>query len=539
VSFIVSGVSELLSGAVVAVERVPARCPPTNVAGAERPGRGGAAAETTDALFDLGAVGGGTLRVSGWGSSPLDPRICAEVRLIIEMAAGWLSHARDHSELRDASERFRLQSLHDPLTGLPNRALLLDRLEQALQRSRRSHRAVAVMFADLDRFKRVNDLYGHGVGDELLVAFSARLKESLRESDTAGRLSGDEFVVVCEDLSDEADAEAIGSKLKGLLEAPFELSTGTISMTASIGIAFAGVGDAVAEALLEDADTAMYQAKRRGGARHQVLDLRERQDSHRRAAIEHELQGAMARGEMQPHYQPIVETIDGHVVGVEALLRWTSPTRGPIPPSDFIPLAERSGLINEIGQWVLERACLDQSRWVNHDRVTAIDLSVNVSARQLLAPGFAASVARTVDGSCDPSSLVLDITEDVFMLDGDRSLSVLQDLKAVGVKLALDNFGTGQSSLGYLKRFPVDIVKVDRTLIADLRVDSASHAVVYAVAELAHLLGMVVVAEGVETAEHRHLAAVLGCDYSQGFYFGRPVPPEDIALHMTAPAADE
>jgi len=535
-------VAQLFPGARASV--IPE--PPSPNDNAENPGRAGLHGGSGCTALPMVAAGRkvGTLLV--WGLNATcphpDPQEAhaaplPQLQLLAQVAAFALANATAHDELRRTLERAREHAVHDPLTGLPNRVLLLDRLEQALERSRRSGRPLAVFFADLDRFKRVNDLYGHGVGDELLVAFAARLRGVLRRGDTAARLAGDEFVVLCENLVDERDAELIAAHLKAALAVPFPLSTGSVPMTASVGIAFAGHADHAPERLLEDADAAMYQAKRGGGARHQVLDLRERRRAQRQASLEQELHGAAQRGELFPLYQPIVATVSAAIVGVEALLRWRRPGWGLVPPAEFIPVAEQAGMITDIGRWVLGRACSDRRAWTVPDGPVGPELSVNVSAGQLMSPDLTATVASVLDVSgTDPAALTLEVTEDVFLQDSERALVVLNDLKSLGVMLALDDFGTGYSSLSYLKRFPFDAVKIDRSFVADLAHDPASHAIVYTVTELAHLLGMIVVAEGVETAAQHQQVTLLGCDFAQGFYFAPPTEAYLVAS-LLAPVA--
>jgi EAL domain-containing protein (putative c-di-GMP-specific phosphodiesterase class I) len=304
-------------------------------------------------------------------------------------------------------------------------------------------------------------------------------------------------------------------------------------VTASVGIAHSGPGDQLSEELLKDADTAMYQAKRSGGDQHQIIDLREKHLAAQRASLEHELHGAPARGELRTEYQPIVNTRDGRITGVEALLRWAHPARGVVRPTLLVPLAEKSGLITEIGHWVLEQACADLRHWQNRHQADDLTISVNVSAHQLMAPGYAARVAAVLsDTDIDPKLVTLEMTESVFVQDSERALVVLDELKHLGVRLALDDFGTGYSSLNYLKRFPIEIVKIDQGFVADMQQDHASHAIVFAVVELAHRLGMTVVAEGVETAEQHKKLASLGCDSCQGYYFARPMPAEDLDTLM-------
>jgi diguanylate cyclase (GGDEF)-like protein len=460
---------------------------------------------------------------------PLDAGTMDAAQTLADVASAYLLNAQARADLRDSSERSHEKALHDALTGLPNRTLLLERLDHAVLRGRRSGKTAAVLFADLDRFKLVNDLYGHGVGDELLVAVAHRLTSALRPGDTLARMSGDEFVILCEDLDAPAQADVIAARMGAAVAAPFVLSGVEVDITASVGIAFSGPGDQLSEELLRDADTAMYQAKRGGGDRHQIVDLREQRLADQRTTLERELRGAAARGELRTEYQPIVETGDGRITGVEALLRWAHPSRGLLMPTLLVPLAERSGLITEIGRWVLEKACADRHRWQSRRRTDDLTMSVNVSAPQLMSPDFAATVAAVLATTdTDPMLVTLEVTESVFVQDGERALVVLGELHHLGVTLALDDFGTGYSSLNYLKRFPIEIVKIDQGFVADLERDHASHAIVRAVVELAHLLGMTAVAEGVETAgQHKELTA-LACDSCQGYYFSRPMPPDAI-----------
>jgi diguanylate cyclase (GGDEF)-like protein len=382
-----------------------------------------------------------------------------------------------------------------------------------------------LLFVDLDRFKAVNDNHGHRVGDELLVAVGKRLSALVRPEDTLARFSGDEFVVLCEDLDGVAEADAIGARLSAAFDRSFTLLGVEVYMAASIGIAVADRGYEAPDELLHDADVAMYQAKRRGGARHQILDLTAKHLETHEAGLELDLHGALQRGELRNVYQPIVAADDGRITGAEALIRWAHPARGMVAPSILIPLAEHSGLIAQIGGWVLGQAWADRNRWQEQRQGDDLAMSVNVSAHQLMSPGFAdtvAAVLNTVDA--DPGMLTLEVTESVFVRDSERALVVLNDVKAIGVRLALDDFGTGYSSLSYLQRFPVDIVKVDQSFVADLANGSANQLIVDAVVHLAHGLGMTVVAEGVETAEQHREVTRLGCDSCQGYYFARPMP---------------
>ena len=467
-------------------------------------------------------------------AGPLDAAEMEAAQTLADVAAAYLINAKARANLRDSSDRSRERALHDALTGLPNRILLLERLDHAVLRGRRSNKLAAVLFADLDQFKLVNDMHGHSVGDELLMAVARRLTAVLRPGDTLARMSGDEFVILCEDLEQPVEIDAIAARVVEAIATPFFLSGIKVEITASVGIAYSGRGDNLSSQLLLDADAAMYQAKRNGGARHQVIDLRERHLASERVNMERQLRGAHRRGELRTEYQPIVATRDGHIIGVEALLRWDHPSGGVVLPDVLVPLAEQSGLITEIGRWVLEQACPDRNRW--HDRGPTDDLTVavNVSALQLMSADFPATVAMVLSQTgTDPRLLTLEVTESVFVQDSERAQVVLGELKKIGVNLALDDFGTGYSSLNYLKQFPIDIVKIDQGFVADMDQQPASHAIVSAVIELAHLLGMTVVAEGVETVGQRDQLAALGCDYCQGFYFAHPMPAETLESLMS------
>ena len=482
----------------------------------------------------------GALDLYRGSPGPLDTATMDAAQTLADVAAAYLLNAKARADLRDSSDRSLELALHDALTSLPNRTLLIERLDQAVRRGRRSGNRAAVLFADLDRFKQVNDLYGQAVGDELLAAVAQRLILAVRPGDTLARLSGDEFVILCEDLNESAEVDAIAARVVAAMAVPFVLSGVAVNVTASVGIAFSGRGDQLSEQILQDADTAMYQAKRKGGARHQIVDLRELDRAAERTNLEHDLRSALSRGELRTEYQPIIETGDGRITAAEALLRWDHPSHGPVVPTTFIPMAEQSGLITEIGRWVLDQACRDRLRWRKPDRIDDLTMSVNVSAHQLMTPDFTATVETVLGGAgTDPQLVTLEVTESVFVHDTERALIVLTDLKDLGVTVALDDFGTGYSSLTYLKQFPIDIVKIDQGFVADVEQDEASHSIVLAIVELAHLLGMKVVAEGVETPEQHQLLADLGCDYCQGYYFARPMPAGDLQVLMQLPVAGD
>ena len=454
---------------------------------------------------------------------------------LADVVAAYLLNAQAREDLQDSSDRSKQASLHDGMTGLPNRALLLERLEHAFLRSRRTQRATAVYFIDLDLFKVVNDTHGHSVGDELLIAVATRLGSLLRPPDTLARLAGDEFVAVCEDLDSTGHAAAIGDRMTAALHRPFPLSTGEVTISASIGIAYSPTGEHQAEQLLHDADMAMYQAKHKGGARQQLFDPLEQHIADRRAGLARDLHHAAARDQLHLAYQPIVATATGQVTGFEALLRWTHPQRNDIPPTTLIPLAEQSYLISDIGRWVLDRAWTDRNSW-HHGNVEDLTMAVNVSAHQLMTPGFTADVAAVLHAAGgNPKLLTLEITESALIRDSDRAQLVLQDLKNLGVMLALDDFGTGYSSLTYLQRFPIDIIKIDRSFVAELEGNTTTHIIVEAIVNLAHKLGMTVVAEGVETKDQHRQVEKLGCDFSQGYYFAHPLPDPTVQHLLKQP----
>jgi diguanylate cyclase (GGDEF)-like protein len=458
---------------------------------------------------------------------------------LADVAAAYVLNAQARSDLQNSSDRSRESALHDALTGLPNRALLLERLEHALLRDRRSGSVAAVLFVDLDQFKQINDMHGHRVGDELLVAVAERLSAQLRPGDTLARLSGDEFVILCEDLGQESQVDTIAARIGATIGQPFVLSSGPVVTSASIGIAFSDRADHPPEDLLNSAEIAMYQAKRRGGARHQVIDLGEQHLVDEQASLQRDLSRASRAGELRTEYQPIVSTGDGRIIGVEALLRWDHPSRGLVSPTTLIPLAEHCGAMTEIGRWVLEEACEARHRWCTYHQNDGLAMSVNVSAQQLMAPDFTATVQDVLlTTHTDAAVVTLEMTESVFLRDSERTLVVLNDLKVLGMKLALDDFGTGYSSLSYLKQFPVDIVKIDQGFIADLDRDTTSHAIVAAVVDLAHALGLAVVAEGVETVRQRDEVAALGCDACQGYYFARPMRPDALDALLNQGGSD-
>ena len=440
--------------------------------------------------------------------------------------------ARDITDRKRAERALAHQALHDHLTGLPNRVLLQDRLGQALARCVRSGCYVAVVFLDLDRFKVVNDSLGHEAGDRVLRAVSARITNVLRPADTLARLGGDEFVVVCDDITGPAEATRIARRVLDALGDPVDEADGGVHVGASVGVALADNDGVTAKDLIRDADAAMYRAKERGRGRIELFDEGMRSRLVTRLAEERRLRVAVANDELDLHYQPVVALPGREVVGVEGLVRWRHPERGIVAPAEFIPLAEESGLIADLGQWVLEEGCRQAGGWaraLGPDR--PLEVALNLSTRQLSEQGLAKRVEALLErNGLRPRgvALCLEITESFLLEDPVATGTVLDELRALGVRLSIDDFGTGYSSLAYLRRFPLDTLKIDRAFVSGLGVDSDSRAIALAIIEMAHALGLDVVAEGVENEEQLGVLVELGCDRAQGYLFSRPVPAPEL-----------
>ena len=440
----------------------------------------------------------------------------------------------DEIQRRAAEEDIRYQALHDSLTGLPNRTLILDHLEHARSRGGRQ---VAVLLLDLDHFKLVNDGFGHAAGDALLVEIAPRLSEALRPQDTIGRLGGDEFVVLLTEISDERVAVEVAERILAALRRPFLLEGIEHYVTVSIGIAMASGDRALPETLIRDADAALYRAKDSGRSRFEIFDRAMRVRTLERLSLENDLRRALDRGQLRVHYQPLVSLRDGSIESIEALVHWEHPTRGLVEPSAFIPVAEESGLIAPIGEWVLHEACRQACEWhAASPDAPPLGVSVNLSARQITQRDLSGMVARTLrDTGLDPQCLCLEITESVILDDSDAAHRTLRALLSLGLGLVLDDFGTGYSSLAYLTRLPIDGLKIDRSFVEKLGSGEGSTAIVTAIVRMAEALSMEVTAEGVETARQVEELRRLGCLRAQGFYFARPLPASEIAAALQRP----
>ena len=489
-------------------------------------------------LADMGARSGVTVPIESpsgpygvLGVQSLHPRgySAGDVHFLQSLA----NVLADALERQATEDRIRHSALHDPLTGLPNRVLFLDRLDQALARLRRNESMCAILFLDLDHFKLVNDSLGHQVGDELLAAAAPRLKQAVRGTDTVARFGGDEFGILLEEISGEHEASQMAERIASVFTRPFVLAGSEHFVTTSIGIALARGGE-LAEELIRDSDAAMYRAKEHGRARYELFDEVMRGRAMARLRVENDLRRALERRELVLDYQPVVSLRDHSIASVEALLRWRHPERGIVAPAEFIPIAEENGLIEPIGRWVLEEACRQAAQW-HRDRPDAapVRISVNLSAIQVAKRGLPEIVSEVLRATrLDPSCLSLEITESVMLRDADALKETLRALKALGVRLVLDDFGTGYASLGYLTRLPLDTLKVDRSFVDGLGTESRDTAITEAIIAMSRALSLEVVAEGVETPLQEAELKRLGCELAQGFFFSRPVAAREISTML-------
>jgi diguanylate cyclase (GGDEF)-like protein len=458
-----------------------------------------------------------------------------EVRLFREIAISGLTEIELQRRTADAErieQQLRHDALHDRLTGLPNRAFFVERVRIAVERARRNpDECFGVLFLDLDNFKAINDSFGHVAGDELLLEVSRRLTGCLRSLDMLARLGGDEFALLLENIREPSDAARVAERLQASLQAPIKVGEDETFTSVSIGIAVHSNADDHPQHWLRSADLALYRAKEQGRARFQVFDPRMHEEAVRRLRLETDLRRALERDQFRVYYQPVVSLDSGRIVAVEALLRWEHPERGLVPPGDFIHVAEETGLITDISRWVLEQACRQCQYWRReHGDDAPESVWVNLSVRQLAEGGLAREIADVLRAlRFDPKRLTLEVTENLLVENVEMSLRTLAELSALGVRVFMDDFGSGHSSLGYLDRLAIDGIKIDRSFIGHLDAGDRPLKLVQTIVALVRSLGFIPIAEGVETEEQLRLLRDMGCEFAQGFHFSKAVPPEGIA----------
>jgi diguanylate cyclase (GGDEF)-like protein len=441
---------------------------------------------------------------------------------------GYRGTGRDITEQKQVEEKIRHMAHHDALTGLPNRVLLHDRVGQAIAQAQRNREVLAMLFIDLDRFKTVNDSLGHHVGDLLLKTVGQRLETCTRGSDTIARIGGDEFVVLLGDLDQPEDARHVAQKVLDALSEPVTIDTHELKVTPSIGICAYPHDGADVETLMRNADTAMYHAKQMGRNNYQFFTQVMNDAAQERLLLENDLRHAVERGEFTLHYQPQLDLKTGRIIGFEALVRWLHPQRGMVGPSQFVPAAEETGLIGQIGEWVLREACAQARAWHRAGH-SELQVSVNCSAQQFQRESFVEMVGDVLRATGLPAErLDLEITESVIIQHSEAVIARFQALDDMGVRISIDDFGTGYSSLSYLKRFAIHQLKIDQSFVRDISSDPDDAAIVSAIIAIAHSLGLQVVAEGLEAPEQLAFLRSLGCDVAQGYYFSKPVPAEEF-----------
>jgi len=442
-----------------------------------------------------------------------------------------LGISTDITVRKKAEDQITHQAFHDTLTALPNRALLLNRLEQALARSARTGDAIGLLFVDLDNFKVINDSLGHEAGDTLLQTIAERLRGCIRPGDTVARLGGDEFVILLEELSDSGEAEGVAERATEAIHLPFRLGERDVFPGASIGLTITALGDArTSSDLLRDADTAMYQAKLQGKGRYTLFDLSMNTQAQERLELETDMWQAIDNEEFVVYYQPLIDLQSGKITGVEALVRWEHPVRGMIPPAKFIPIAEETGLIVSLGRWILRQACIKAKQWqTEYPDAQNLVMSVNLSIRQLLEKDIIAQVAAILEETgLKPEHLKLEITETMMLHDTSATIETMTTLQQLGVRLAIDDFGTGYSSMSYLSQLPLNTLKIDRSFINRIGVSDSDEAIIHTLLSLARTLRLSVTCEGIETQEQFTYLKNLGCDTGQGYLMHKPLPAAQI-----------
>jgi diguanylate cyclase (GGDEF)-like protein len=484
-------------------------------------------------LVVLAMATGAVDRFLDWANGLAGTNVNGLLALLVLVPIGATVYAiRRYHDASAAREKLHELSYHDSLTGLPNRRFLGEGFDEMLKSVRRYNGRVGVFFIDLDGFKKINDTYGHEVGDQLMVAVSDRIRGTLGQTDQVVRYGGDEFVLLCPEVTNSVSAERIAQRVLKVIEAPFEMGDDRLRISGSIGIALTEERCMRPDEVLRDADAAMYQAKNQGPGRYAIFD-RSMSDQITPSTAERRLRQALEQGEFRLYYQPIVSLWTKRLVGVEALLRWNDPRRGMVAPGEFMNALEDTGLIVPIGNWIIEEVCAQSKRWQDAypDR-PALNIKVNVSARQLAQANFVSLLREALDRSgADPDRITLEITEGALMYDVSSAWSTLREAKSLGISLALDDFGTGYSSLSYLRQFSLDLLKIDQSFVDGLGVSREDTTIIEHVIGMAKALGIVTVAEGVETEEQvQHLRA-MNCDLAQGYYFSHPQPP-DVIGHL-------
>lgn len=444
----------------------------------------------------------------------------------------YVAIATDISASKQAEKNIEHLAYYDVLTGLPNRTLLHDRINQQITASQRSPQQFAILFIDLDRFKYVNDSMGHAVGDQLLQAVAAQFKANVREGDTVSRIGGDEFIILLRETNAEGAANVAQTLIDALLHTPLAHTDTHSSTYASIGISLYPENGLDRETLIKHADVAMYRVKEEGRNNFQFFNPEMNVRINHHYAMEKDLRLALARDEFFLHFQPQMNLVDKSLCGAEALIRWNHPERGLISPAEFIPLAEETGQIIAIGEWVLRTVCVKIATWRQHG-VARIPIAVNLSLRQLLQPGFAELVASVIqEYAIQANELELEVTESIMLNDVQVALDFLICMRDLGIKLSIDDFGTGYSSLSYLKKMPIHKLKIDRSFVNNIQTDPNDKAIVQSIISLGHQFGLRIIAEGIENQSQMDLLFALGCDEIQGFYYGRPMQ-EDAFIQFS------